>query len=110
MSADVVIIYYGLKFPVTEEEVKELQEEEHPYQVTARKLDLNCYWGDCSAVEDEYYVFVGKEIGRMGCEHPWNQEISDPDLSRIIETTKATLKNAGFTEEPKLLMHLQPDF
>lgn len=109
MSAESVVIYYGLKFPVREEEVKALQKEEHSYQVTARKLGLDCYWGDFSIYEEEYCVFIGKEIGRMGAEYDWNQEISEPELARVIKTTKATLKEAGFKEEPKLLMHFQPD-
>jgi hypothetical protein len=109
MSQEFVTIYYGLKFPVKEEEVKALQKKEHSYQVTARKLGLDCYWGDFSAFEYEYCVFIGKEIGRVGTEYDWNQEISEPELASAIETTKAILKKAGFKEEPKLLVHFQLD-
>ncbi len=109
MSQEFVTIYFGLKFPVKEEEIKALQKKEHSYQITARKLGLDCYWGDFSPFVDEYYVFIGKEIGRLGCEEEWNKEVSEAELVRSIETTKATLKGAGFKEKPKLLMHFQPD-
>jgi len=109
MGAESFVIYYGLKFPVAEEDVKELMKAKHSYQVTAQHLGLDCYWGDFSPFEYEYGVFLGKEIGVLGAEHEWNQEVSEAELNRIIDTTKAILKKAGFKEEPKLLMHLQPD-
>jgi hypothetical protein len=58
MSAEYVVIYYGLKFPVSEEEVKALLKKERPYQVTARKFGLDCYWGDFSAHLPDYHIFI----------------------------------------------------
>ncbi len=109
MSQESTTIYYGLKFPVKKEEVRALQKEEHAYQVMARRLGLDCYWEDFSPFEYEYCVFIGKEIGRLGCECDWNKEVSETELTDIIKTTKAILKEADFKEEPKLLMHFQPD-
>ncbi|MGH9835127.1 MAG: hypothetical protein ACRD9Y_19065 [Blastocatellia bacterium] len=109
MSQEFVTIYFGLKFPVKEDEVKALQKKEHSYQTTARRLGLDCCWGDSSPVVEEFFVFIGKELGRLGREYDWNKEASETELVRSIETTKATLKEAGFKEKPKLLMHFQPD-
>jgi len=109
MSADFVVFYYGLKFPVREEEIEELKGGKHPHQIAAREFSLDCYWGNFSAVDDEYYVLVGKKIGIIGCEHEWNQEISDFELTEIIAGTKSALNRAGFKEQPKLLMHFEPD-
>ncbi len=109
MSAESVLIYYGVKLPVSEQEVGELENEEHPAQMTARRFGLGCDWGYATVLMNEYYLFIGKELGTMGCEHHWNQEISDAELTRIIAQTKAALKQAGFKGEPKLLMHFRAD-
>jgi hypothetical protein len=109
MSAEYVVIYYGLKFPVSEGEVKTLLKKAHPYQITAKKFGLDCYWGDCSAYTYDYHVFIGKEVGTIGCEYDWNREISDFEMMKIMEDVKASLKKAGFTEEPRFLMHFAPD-
>jgi len=109
MSAESVLIYYGVKSPVSEKEVEELERGEHSAQMTARKFRLDCDWGYSTVLMNEYYLFIGKKLGTMGCEHHWNQEISGVDLARIIVEAKAALKQTGFNAEPKLLMHFRPD-
>src|SRR3989442_13509595 len=82
MSAGYVVIYYGLKFPVREEEVKALLKQEHHYQITARKFGLDCDWGDFSVHTHDYHVFIGKEIGKIGAEYDWNREISNSEMMK----------------------------
>jgi hypothetical protein len=77
--------------------------------LAAHKCGLTCDWGYSTVLMDEYYLFVGKKLGVMGCEHHWNQEISDDKLARLIAETKAALKQAGFKVEPKLLVRFRAD-
>lgn len=109
MGSEHGIVYYGLKLPVQPEEVEALKKETHPHQLVARQFGLDCDWGDCWLEGKDYAVFVGKELGRIGVEYEWNQEISDTELRQIMEQTQALLNAAGFTNEPKLRLHFVPD-
>lgn len=109
MSAEYSVVYYGLKFPVSTEEVTTLKNNDHPHQAVARQFGLDCDWGDCWIEGDDYAIFVGKELSRIGAEQEWNQEFSDTELRQTMERTQALLKAAGFTDEPKLRLHFVPD-
>lgn len=108
MGAEVFVAYYGLQFPIDEEELELFEEEAHDHQVAARKHGLNHYWGNFSA-EDEYISFIGAELGLIGYENEAALEIGDAELAQTIAKTKQKLAQAGFKETPKLLLYHEPD-
>jgi hypothetical protein len=107
MTAEYVVVYYGLSFPISEEEVMALLNKEHRHQVAARKCGLDCYWGNFSVHIPDHRVFIGKEIGTIGAEYDWNLEFSDSEMMKTVEDAKTRLKNAGFTGESRFLMHFE---
>ena len=110
MSTESVLIYYGVKLRVSAAQVKELERNEHAAQLTARQFGLDSDWQYDAPVMNEPQLLVGKKLGVMGCEYPWQQEINETKLTHIITETKAALSQAGFKDEPKLLMRFRPDW
>jgi hypothetical protein len=109
MSEESVIIMFGLKFRVGEDEIESLKCRKHPYQIRASEFRLDSFWVSFSAFDEEYHLFIGKKIAVMGCEHDWSCDFEGSELLRTFEDTRARLTKAGFEQEPKLLMQLRPD-
>lgn len=109
MSAEYSVIYYSLKFPVRPEETEALKQGTHWYQRVAEQFGLDCDWKDCWLEGEDYAVFIGKELGKVGAEYKWNQEISGTEMGQIMEKTQALLLAAGFSEEPMLHLHFVPN-
>lgn len=70
MSAESVLIYYGVKLRLSAAEVKELERNEHRAQLSARNFGLDSDWQDPDAVINQPQLFIGKRLGMMGCEYP----------------------------------------
>jgi hypothetical protein len=109
MSAEYVIVFFGVKVSITEPESDQLVKATHPHQSTARQFGLDTAFADCSAFESDYQLFIGKQLAVIGCEYDWSQAVGEIALLKAIETTKAALLKAGFNEKPALLLQFQAD-
>lgn len=111
MGADVVTIYYGIRFQVVEStELQQLRIGKHPLARLARKVGLDHYWGNFSMGGDDFYVlYVGTKLGEFGHEGLPELELSDERLGKIQRDTKKKLAQAGFSLIPALLAQFEPD-
>jgi hypothetical protein len=111
MGAESFLLYYGLRFAVSDEEISSLESKTHPFQVEAVKAGLDSWWGnfDTGGGED-YFLFVGKELGVLGAEYQDSLNVNDDSLAQVMQQTKEKLKRAGFRKMPSLLAQWEPDF
>ncbi len=111
MSAESFLLYYGLRFPVTHREVKSLENDTHPSVVAAVKNGLDTRWGYyVSDGREEFYLFVGKELGIFGAEYSAFATISDAALREVMQETGEKLERAGFEARPALWVQWEPDY
>jgi hypothetical protein len=111
MSADGFLLYYGVRYTVSyqaEEELESLEIGTHPKLKAAWGKGLQNWWGK---TEDEnYFLLIGTQLGNLGWEGDEHRRIGDDDLTSIMETTKAKLQQAGFSQAPALHAQFEPDF
>lgn len=111
MGADSVILFYGVRYQITDEsEVEQLSARKHPLIEAAKRVGLEHYWGNFSIEGGEYYLlYVGKKIASIGYEGINELELSDEQFSIIKEDTKEKLMRAGFSLTPALFAQFEPD-
>ena len=111
MGAESFLLYYGLRFAVSEEEIESMETKTHPFQVEAVKAGLDSWWGNYATDGGEdYYFFVGKQLGVFGAEYSGFLSVSDEGLAQVLQETKEKLKQAGFRKTATLLAQWEPDF
>ncbi|WP_242396002.1 hypothetical protein [Anaeromyxobacter oryzisoli] len=54
-------------------------------------------------------LFIGTKLGIIGPEAEDEVQLSGPDARQVFGDTEVKLRQAGFTEEPSLLIQWQPD-
>jgi hypothetical protein len=109
MSADGVILYYGLRFVISDEaEVELLENLTHPKLQAAAEAGLQDWWGRTTD-EEIYFLLIGTELGNLGWEGVSDRQIEDDELVSMMQTTKARLRQAGFTQTPALHAQFEPD-
>ena len=111
MSADGFLLYYGVRYTVSyqaEDELASLEEGTHPKLEAARRAGLQNWWGK---TEDEnYFLLIGAQLGNLGWEGDEHRCIEENDLAAIMDTTRAKLQQAGFSQVPALHAQFEPDF
>ena len=111
MSAESFLLYYGLRFPIGEDDVEAMEADTHPLQVIAQRTSLDSWWGNFSAGgAEEYYLFIGKQLGMLGAEFSASASIGSAEVQAIFRETETKLKRAGLKERPSLLAQWEPDF
>jgi hypothetical protein len=111
MSAESFLLYYGLRFHVTDEDIEPLESSTHPWQVAAEESGLDTWWGNFATDGgEEYYLFIGKQLGIFGGEYSDSFAMSDETLSQVMQDTQEKLQQAGFKEAAALLAQWEPDF
>ena len=109
MSAEGFILYYGLRFVVSDEaEVELLENLTHPKLQAAAEAGLQDWWGRTTD-EEIYFLLIGTELGNLGWEGVSDRQIEDDELVSIMQTTKARLRQAGFAQPPALHAQFEPD-
>lgn len=109
MGTSTCVIFYGVRFSVSGPEIEALEERSHSTQQAAKRVGLKHYWGRFGASGDEYYSFVGATLGLLGIENSLEVRLSDGDLRKLLDDTKAKLKDSGLTGEPAFYAQWMPD-
>ena len=111
MGADAVVLFYGVRYQVTDEsEITKLSAGTHPLIEAAERVGLEHYWGNFSLEGGEYYLlYIGNEIASLGYEGISELELPDERFAMIREETKTKLKKGGFSLVPSLFAQFDPD-
>src|SRR5439155_18509252 len=94
MSAESVLLFYGLRFEAREAELESLELRKHPLIVNARSSGLGFYWANFGIAEPRYLVFVGWKIGAFGVEGSAELRLSEEKMMTQFAETRTKLKNA----------------
>ena len=109
MSAEATVAFYGVRFPVSEDEITALEERSHPRILEARQNGLKYYWGNFAAPNEEYALFIGDNLGILGVENERRVQLSPEELLARVQETNAKLKRAAIMQSPMLYLQWQPD-
>ena len=111
MGADAVVIFYGVRYQVTDvAEIRELESDKHRLVQAAEEAGLQHYCGNFSLDGRDYYLlYIGREIASIGYEGLSELELSDEQFASIREETKEKLKRAGFSLVPAFFAQFEPD-
>lgn len=110
MGADCFIVYYGLRWEISDEaEIESLELKTDDRLKSAKKYRLNSCWG-VTTDQEKFFLLVGTELGRLGWEGESNRSIKDIEIQAIINETTIKLKNAGFIENPAFHLQFEPDY
>src|SRR5947209_19296171 len=82
MGADSCVVYYGVRYQVTDEtELEQLEARTHPLMEAAKRVGLQHYWGNFSTDGGDYHLLlVGREIGIFGIEGLGERELADAEF------------------------------
>src|SRR5690349_10106899 len=108
MSADANLVFFGLRFDATQEDVGDLETRQHHWIAKARVHGLDFYWADFSGLGASYYFFVGKKLALTGLENQMEVILSEGELVNVFGEVKSKLAGAGFEGEPRLYSQWQP--
>lgn len=109
MSADSCLIFYGVRFEVSESEITSLEERTHPMMVVARKHGLQHYWGNFGGEVQRNLLFIGTKIGVLGPENSAEVVMAADQLAKIAAETERKLKAAGIAEAAAFWCQWNPD-
>ena len=111
MGADAVVIFYGVRYQVTDQsEIEQLMADKHPLVQAAEEAGLQHYCGNFSLDGGDYYLlYIGSEIASIGYEGLSDVELSDEQFAKIQEETKEKLKRGGFSLVPAFFAQFEPD-
>jgi hypothetical protein len=107
--AATTIAFYGIRLEVTEDEIESLEDRTHPAIANARKAGVQFYWDNFGVPGEAYFLFVGTLLGKLGIEDGHEIRITADQLSKLATDVSRKLFDAGFTENPALLIQFQPD-
>ena len=111
MSADSFLVFYGVQRRLADDEMEQCEVRKHLWMIAAQEAGLQHYWGNFSIEGDEnYLLFVGRNLGIFGAEGKAELQISDAELQSIAQDTKQRLKEAGIAGTPTLHIQYAPDF
>lgn len=105
MSAEANLVFFGLRFDLSEEDAERGDIRKHPFVAQARSAGLEHYMGNFGGSEPLYYLFIGKKLGLTGGENDIEVMVSPNELSFIVEETQKKLQDAGFDESPMLYVN-----
>ena len=111
MGADAVVIFYGVRYQVTDEpEIRQLMARTHPLVQAAEEAGLQHYSGNFSIDGGEYYLlYIGREMASIGYEGLSELELPDEQFAKIQEETRERLKRGGFSLVPAFFAQFEPD-
>jgi hypothetical protein len=109
MSADTCIVFFGLRYEVRPGEIERLELKSDARVMAARKVGLNCYWGNFGGLEEKYLLFVGTQLGILGPENAQEIKFVPTEVQDLFDSTRAKLNEASLVGEPSLYVQWQPD-
>jgi len=105
MSAEANLVFFGLRFDLSEEEVESADIRKHPLVAQAGSAGLEHYMANFGGSESLYYLFIGKKIGLTGAENAVEIMVPSDQLAFIVEETQKKLQNANLDGSPTLYVN-----
>lgn len=111
MSADLTLVFYGVRHEVDEAEIDGLEARTDPRQVLARRHRLHSWWGPLATPDGEsvHYVFIGEKLGTIGYEGSSEISLDAERIAELAAVVDSRLRRAGFQETPRLYVQFGPD-
>jgi hypothetical protein len=109
MSANACIVFFGLRFEVSQGEIEALELRSDTRMQAARKAGLKHYWSNFGLPGERYVLFIGAQLGVLGPENSAEVILSLPDLQSVCDSTRDKLAGAGLIGEPSLFLQWRPD-
>jgi hypothetical protein len=110
MGADYCLVYFGIRQPMTGEEMRRLQWDDTSYVRKAERIGLDYRLALYSYIEEQqFYLYIGREIGLVGGEYEDDKAMERARLMEITTETRAKLQSLGFSEEPSLYIQWVTD-
>lgn len=112
MGADSTLVFYGVRYTISQDEIELVEQKLDPRQITARDYGLESWWCRCASesVEGEYYLFIGANLGSVGYEGKFNMQFGRDALASLVEVVGGRLENAGILQVPSLYVQFCPDY
>ncbi len=116
MGADLTLMYYGLRFALSddnEEVLTQLETEEYPIIQAAKSVGLDTWWG-YSDDSGNIHLLIGRQLAilsaeRLGEDWTAHKAIRDDEFLMLAEDVSKRLKSAGIGGEPMLHAQFEPD-
>ena len=104
MSADSTLIFFGIRYSLTDTDDETWEAKADPRVQTSRRFGLDHWYGNMTIAEgsDGNFLFIGKRIAWIGFQNSFEVKLSTSELERQISDVTAKLLQAGFPEEPGL--------
>lgn len=109
MSVESTVVFYGVRFDITDNEVVSLEDRSDVRLSMAKKNGLKWYWGNFASPEKLYYLFIGDEIAIAGFEKDRDIQLPSDVLVDRMRQTQEKLQKAGLSQPPMLYIQWQPD-
>lgn len=107
--AATTIVFYGIRFEVTEDDITALESRTHPKILAAKEVGLEYYWGNFDSPDEEYVMFIGKLIGKIGVEDHREFQFKATEITEIEKLVSGRLRQVGIVEKSSLHFKYQPD-
>ena len=95
MSASACVVYFGIRYEVSEDEISALELRTDPRQRAAKQVGLDSYWGNFGGPDERYVLLVGTRIAILGPEDASSSSITAARLQDIAIRTEGRLDDAG---------------
>ena len=96
------VVYYGLQFEISPTEIDDVDEGTDKRIIAANTVNLQHYWSEFGSLDNQYFLFIGHEIGVMGTECKSEVQLTSEEFDAIVKSTCTKLKLAGFEQSPQL--------
>jgi hypothetical protein len=109
MGADAFTGFYGIEMTIPVMEIETFDERNDQRISRARKNKLHYHIGRITDGMD-YHLLIGKKIADLGLQAGEHISYSDTQMAEIQSDVRVRLKQAGFTEEPRLIFKLEAQY
>ena len=104
MSREASLIFFGIRFEISEDEITNVEDRKHPIVSQARSVGLQVFWEDIGINTPTYCGFVGRELATLGVENEAEVAIEQSSLNELMDKVRNKLNEAGIPGDPKLYM------
>jgi hypothetical protein len=104
MSREASLIFFGVRFEISEDEITSVEERNHPIVSRARSVGLQVYWENIGITTPTYCGFAGRKIAILGVEDEAEVSIEQSSLNELMDKVRNKLNEAGISSEPKLYL------
>lgn len=109
MSAPSCIVFFGLRYEISDREIEGLEDRTDARMVAARDVGLKSYWGNFNPPDELYYLFVGAELGVLGPENQLDAHLSSDQFEAVAANVREKLLRAKLVGHPQLYMQWEAD-